>query len=32
MLLDNTPNESSKFRKKTWVEINDDMCGTYKLQ
>ena len=28
-LLDNTPNESSKFRTKNWVEINGDSCGTY---
>ena len=23
-LLDNTPNQPSKFRPKNWVEINDD--------
>ena len=23
-LLDNTPNQPSKFRTKNWVEINDD--------
>ena len=28
-LLDNTPNQPSKFRKKIWVEINDDSLGTY---
>ena len=28
-LLDNKPNQLSKFRKKNWVEINDDSCGTY---
>ena len=28
-LLDNTPNQSSKFRIKNWVEINDDSRGTY---
>ena len=28
-LLDNTPNQPSKFRTKKWVEINDDACGTY---
>ena len=28
-LLDNTPNQSSKFRTKSWDEINDDSCGTY---
>ena len=28
-LLDNTSNQPSKFRKKIWVEINDDSQGTY---
>ena len=28
-LLDNTPNQQTKFRTKNWVEINDDSCGTY---
>ena len=28
-LLDNTPNQPSKFRTKNWVEINDDARGTY---
>ena len=28
-LLDNTPNQPSKFRTKNWVEINDDLRGTY---
>ena len=28
-LLDNTPNQPSKFRTRNWVEINDDSCGTY---
>ena len=28
-LLDNTPNQSSKFRIKNWVEINDDSRETY---
>ena len=27
-LLDNTPNQSSKFRTKNWVEINYDLRGT----
>ena len=27
--LDNTPNQPSKFRTKTWVEINDDWRGKY---
>ena len=28
-LLDNAPNQPSKFRKKNWVEINDESRGTY---
>ena len=28
-LLDNTPNQPSKFRTKYWVEINDDASGPY---
>ena len=28
-LLDNTPNHLNKFRTKNWVEINDDLHGTY---
>ena len=28
-LLDNTANQPSKFRKKNWVEINDEACGAY---
>ena len=28
-MLDNTPNQPSKFRTKNWVEINDDTRGTY---
>ena len=28
-LLDNTPNQPTKFRTKNRVEINDDACGTY---
>ena len=28
-LLDNTPNQPTKFRKKNWVEINDDARGMY---
>ena len=28
-LLDNTPNQPSKFRTKNWVEINDEPCRTY---
>ena len=28
-LLDNTPNQPTKFRTKNWIEINDDARGTY---
>ena len=28
-LLDNTPNQPTKFRKKNWAEINDEEGGTY---
>ena len=28
-LLDNTPNQPTKFRSKNWVEVNDDSCGMY---
>ena len=28
-LLDNTPNQPSKFITKDWVEINDNASGTY---
>ena len=28
-MLDNTPNQQSKFRTKNQVEINDDVRGTY---
>ena len=28
-LLDNTPNQPTRFRTKNWVEINDDSWGTY---
>ena len=28
-MLGNTPNQPSKFRTKNWVEINDDLHGTY---
>ena len=27
-LLDNTPNQATKFRTKNWVEINVDSLGT----
>ena len=28
-LLDNTSNQPTKFRTKKWLEINDDLRGTY---
>ena len=28
-LLDNKPNQPSEFRIKNWVEVNDDLRGTY---
>ena len=28
-LSDNTPNQPTKFRTRSWVEINDDARGTY---
>ena len=28
-LLDNTPNQPTKFRTEDWVEINDESQGTY---
>ena len=28
-LLDNTPNQPSKFKTKNWVEVNDDERGAY---
>ena len=30
-LIDNTPNQPTKFRTKIWVEINDQSHGTYNL-
>ena len=30
-LLDNTPNQPSKFRTKNWVEINDESHGVYNI-
>ena len=30
-LLENTPNQPSKFRTKKWVEVNDESCGTYNV-
>ena len=28
-LLENTPNQPSKFRTKSWVEVNDESRGVY---
>ena len=28
-LLDNTPNEPTKFSTKNWVQINTESCRTY---
>ena len=28
-LLDDSPNETSKFRTRSWVEINDEPRGKY---
>ena len=30
-LIDDAPNQFSKFRKKNWVEINDESRGTYNV-
>ena len=30
-LLENTPNQPSKFRTKNWVVVNDESCGTYNV-
>ena len=30
-LLRNTPNQPRKFRPKSWVELNDELCGTYNV-
>ena len=30
-LIDDTPNQPSKFRTKNWVEINDESRGTYNV-
>ena len=30
-VLDNTPNQPTKFRRKKWVEINVDARGTYDI-
>ena len=31
IFLGNTPNQPTKFRTENWVTINDDACGTYKI-
>ena len=30
-MLDNTPNQPSKFRTKNWVEVNNEWRKTYKV-
>ena len=30
-LLENTPNQPSKYRTKNWVEVNDESRGTYNV-
>ena len=30
-MLENTPNQPSKFRTKLWVELNDESSGTYNV-
>ena len=30
-LLENAPNQPSKFRKRSWVEVNDELRGTYNI-
>ena len=30
-MIDDTSNQSSKFRTKSWVEINDESRGTYNV-
>ena len=30
-LIDDTPNQPSKFRTRNWVEINDESRGTYNV-
>ena len=30
-LLDNTANQSSKFRTKNWVGVTDELHGTFKV-
>ena len=30
-LLENTPNQPCKFREKSWVEVNDELCRAYNV-
>ena len=30
-MLENTPNQPRKFRRKNWVEVNDESRGTYNV-
>ena len=30
-LIDDTPNQPSKFRTRNWIEINDESRGAYNL-
>ena len=30
-MLENAPNQPSKFRTKNWVEVNDESRGTYNV-
>ena len=30
-LLENTPNQPSKFKTKIWVKVNDESRGTYNV-
>ena len=30
-MLENTPNQPSKFRRKNWVEVNEESRGTYNV-
>ena len=30
-MSDNKPNQPSKYKTKNWVEINDDLSGTYNI-
>ena len=30
-MLDNTLNQPPKFKTRNWVEVNDELCGTYRI-